>query len=62
MKIVIRKGHAADGHEALDVLHRSIAELCILDHNDDENETKDWLSNKTEGTWVIPPKNNGVQK
>ncbi|WP_025060826.1 GNAT family N-acetyltransferase, partial [Sulfitobacter donghicola] len=37
---------------AVNVLCRSIAELCIADHQGDAREIADWLSNKTEATWL----------
>lgn len=51
MKITVRKGFGADGAEAVNVVRRSISELCIADHEGDAREVADWLSNKTETTW-----------
>ncbi|MFK7838430.1 MAG: GNAT family N-acetyltransferase [Sulfitobacter sp.] len=52
MKITVRKGCDADGAEAVDVVRQSISDLCFADHEDDAQEIADWLSNKTEETWV----------
>ncbi len=38
---------ASDAGKASDVLRRSIRELCILDHGNDEGALAQWLSNKT---------------
>jgi GNAT superfamily N-acetyltransferase len=51
VKIIVRKGCDADGAEAINVVRRSIAELCIADHEGEAREVADWLSNKTEATW-----------
>ena len=51
MKIIIRKGCDADGAEAINVVRRSISELCVADHEGDAREVADWLSNKTETSW-----------
>ena len=51
MKIIIRKGCDADGAEAINVVRRSISELCVVDHEGDAREVAGWLSNKTETSW-----------
>lgn len=47
----IRPATAADAQEAMDVLRRSITELCGADHRNDPAELTPWLANKTEATW-----------
>ncbi len=53
MKINVRKGRDVDGPEAIDVVRRSISELCTSDHEGDARELADWLSNKTEAAWAV---------
>jgi len=43
----VRRATEADAAQACDVLRRSIAELCYLDHRGDEALLARWLSNKT---------------
>lgn len=52
MEISIRRGLDRDATAAVDVLRRSISELCTADHNNDEREIRDWLANKTEASWT----------
>jgi N-acetylglutamate synthase-like GNAT family acetyltransferase len=52
VKIVVRKGNLIDGPGAINVLPRSVSELCVADHEGDELEVADWLSNKTKQAWV----------
>lgn len=52
MEILIRPGCEADAQAAIDVLRRSIAELCIADHKGNEQELASWLANKTEAAWI----------
>lgn len=51
MEIVVRKGFETDGRGAINVLHRSISELCVVDHGGDARDIAEWISNKTEATW-----------
>jgi N-acetylglutamate synthase-like GNAT family acetyltransferase len=41
-----------DADHAIDVLRRSITELCVLDHQNDMPTLERWLSNKTRGNFV----------
>lgn len=50
--IQIRKARASDAEAAIDTLRRSISKLCVADHEDDAEEIKAWLSNKTLATWA----------
>ncbi|WP_108502678.1 GNAT family N-acetyltransferase [Paracoccus indicus] len=51
MDIQIRGATAADAAEAVDALRRSIAELCVADHQHDPTELEGWLGNKTVAGW-----------
>ncbi|MBM2294643.1 GNAT family N-acetyltransferase [Sulfitobacter pseudonitzschiae] len=51
MKIVVRNGCDADAPAAIDVLRKSISELCVPDHEGDAREIAGWLSNKTQQAW-----------
>jgi GNAT superfamily N-acetyltransferase len=50
MTIEIRIAVAADAFAACDVLRRSIAECCVLDHQNDPVILDAWLGNKTPDT------------
>lgn len=52
MDILVRLGCEADASAAINVLRRSIVELCIADHKGDDTELSSWLSNKIESTWI----------
>jgi GNAT superfamily N-acetyltransferase len=43
----VRPAQIADADHAIDVVRRSIRELCDLDHRDDPATLSTWLSNKT---------------
>jgi GNAT superfamily N-acetyltransferase len=47
MAITVRPASEADAVSACDVLRRSIRELCIADHGQDEHVLAAWLANKT---------------
>jgi len=47
MALGTRLATAADTHEALDVVRKSIAELCSADHQHDAQTLERWLRNKT---------------
>ena len=51
MNIQIRGATAADAAEAVYALRRSIAELCVEDHQHDPTELEGWLGNKTVAGW-----------
>ena len=51
MAITIREARAADAGAAIETLRRSIAELCLADHQGDAQEIADWLANKTVESW-----------
>src|SRR4051812_20510885 len=60
MQLEIRDAKAEDAADALRVLKRSIAELCVADHRNDPKILESWLSNKTTGNfvgWVNQPDN-----
>lgn len=46
-EIRVRPAVEADTDDALRVLRRSITEMCILDHQNDESTLELWLGNKT---------------
>ena len=43
----VRPAVAADAAAALDVVRRSIVELCVADHRNDADTIAQWLANKT---------------
>jgi ribosomal protein S18 acetylase RimI-like enzyme len=47
LPIEIRAAVAADALAACEVLRRSIAELCVVDHSNDPEILGRWLANKT---------------
>src|SRR5437660_2817731 len=47
MTIEVRGAVGQDDDAACQVLRRSIAELCVADHNNDESILSAWLKNKT---------------
>ncbi|WP_299470650.1 GNAT family N-acetyltransferase [uncultured Roseibium sp.] len=54
----IRSAEGMDAAEIAAVLRRSIAELCVADHNNDPERLGSWLRNKTEETalgWIEGP-------
>ena len=54
----IRAARPEDAPAACDVMRRSIAELCVADHRNDETILKRWLGNKTPETfesWIRQP-------
>jgi GNAT superfamily N-acetyltransferase len=60
MQLEIRDAKAEDAADALLVLKRSIAELCVADHRNDPKILESWLGNKTTENfvgWVKQPDN-----
>jgi GNAT superfamily N-acetyltransferase len=56
----IRAAKPEDASAACEVMRRSIAELCVADHRNDEAILKRWLSNKTPEafeSWIRQPDN-----
>ena len=56
----IRPARAADAAAACGVLRRSIAELCVADHDNDPQFLSRWLANKTPenvAAWIADPGN-----
>jgi GNAT superfamily N-acetyltransferase len=47
MPLEIRAATAEDAPAACQIVRRSIAELCVADHQNDEQILNRWLSNKT---------------
>jgi GNAT superfamily N-acetyltransferase len=45
--VVVRPAEARDAEGAVEVLRRSITELCALDHQEDADTLAAWLANKT---------------
>jgi GNAT superfamily N-acetyltransferase len=43
----VRPAHIADAEGAIDIVRRSIRELCELDHHGDPGTLSMWLANKT---------------
>ena len=48
----VRLATSEDAEEGIEVLHRSITDLCALDHGNDRAELSEWLENKTIETWA----------
>jgi GNAT superfamily N-acetyltransferase len=48
----IRKATHADAQEGIQVLLRSIIELCTADHDGDEEAIAAWIANKTPQMWM----------
>lgn len=60
MSFEIRRAEANDATAACEVLRRSIAECCVLDHKNDPAILGAWLGNKTPETvasWFASPTN-----
>jgi GNAT superfamily N-acetyltransferase len=60
MPLEIRAATPEDAPVACHVMIRSIAELCVADHRNDEATLKRWLSNKTPEafvSWIRQPDN-----
>lgn len=60
MSFEIRRAEATDATAACEVLRRSIAECCVLDHKNDPAILDAWLGNKTPETvasWFASPTN-----
>ena len=56
----IRPAEPGDALEASNVLRRSIRELCVEDHRNDEASLQRWLANKTPEqvlAWIASPDN-----
>jgi len=51
MELKIRCGADDDAEQAIDVIRRSIIELCESDHRNDSAEIAEWVRNKTEESW-----------
>ncbi len=47
----IRPATVNDAEQAIDVLRRSISELCVIDHENDSQEIAGWLANKNIESW-----------
>jgi GNAT superfamily N-acetyltransferase len=45
--IVVRPAEERDAAAAIDVVRRSISQLCVADHHNDEKTLTSWLANKT---------------
>jgi GNAT superfamily N-acetyltransferase len=48
----VRKAEPRDAEAAVEVVRRSITELCVADHRDDPDTVASWLSNKTVQNFV----------
>ena len=63
MSITARQAVPDDATAACDVLRRSIRELCVTDHQNDEMALGSWLENKTTENiraWIASPHNYAV--
>jgi GNAT superfamily N-acetyltransferase len=53
--IEVRRAEESDAAAAIDVVRRSISQLCVADHRNDESTLTTWLANKTSQnflTWI----------
>jgi GNAT superfamily N-acetyltransferase len=50
--VAVRKAEPKDAEAAVEVLRRSIMELCELDHHGDADTLAKWLANKTRENFV----------
>jgi GNAT superfamily N-acetyltransferase len=60
MPLEIRTASLEDAVAACQVMRRSIAELCVPDHRNDQTMLNRWLSNKTPevfASWIRQPDN-----
>jgi GNAT superfamily N-acetyltransferase len=60
MSFEIRAATPEDARVACEVMRRSIAELCVADHRNDETILSRWLGNKTPEvfvSWIRQPDN-----
>jgi GNAT superfamily N-acetyltransferase len=60
LEMEIRAASLEDASAACEVMRRSIAELCVADHQNNEGILKRWLSNKTPEafeSWIRQPDN-----
>jgi len=58
--ISVRPAEQRDANEAIDVVRRSISQLCVADHHNDEKTLATWLANKTPQNflaWISNTKN-----
>jgi GNAT superfamily N-acetyltransferase len=63
MSITVRQAIGDDAAAACEVLRRSIRELCVADHQNDEKALGAWLENKTIDNvraWIASPGNYAV--
>ncbi len=63
MSLEIRIAASGDAAAACNVLRRSIAECCVLDHNNDPAILGAWLGNKTPqmvASWFASPTNHSL--
>lgn len=63
MGVSVRVANTDDADAAVDVLRRSIVELCHADHRDDQPTIDAWLDNKTVerfSRWVESPERHTV--
>ncbi|WP_158006540.1 GNAT family N-acetyltransferase [Acidithiobacillus thiooxidans] len=51
MELKIRSGTDDDAKQAINVIRRSIIELCEIDHQNDATKITEWILNKTEENW-----------
>lgn len=59
-RVTVRQAKLEDAKAAVEVLRRSITELCIPDHRGDTDTIEKWLANKTPETfhaWLVNDEN-----
>lgn len=58
--IAVRPAEQRDADEAIDVVRKSISDLCVADHQNDQETLAAWLANKTAQSffrWISNPEN-----
>lgn len=56
--VIVRTAQFEDADKMVEVLRRSIVELCVLDHQNSPDMLSDWLANKTADearNWISRP-------
>lgn len=60
MMVTVRPAKEEDADTAVDVVRRSIQQLCVADHHEDHDTLARWLANKTPENfrgWISNPDN-----
>lgn len=58
--VIVRRAELKDAEAAVEVVRRSIEELCAIDHRNNATTLTNWLTNKTPEnfcSWISNPDN-----